>query len=300
MRGPGFDDLAAFLVVAEERSFTRAAARLGVSPSALSHAMRSLEGRVGVRLLARTTRSVATTEAGEMLLRRLGPAFGDVGAALDDLRELQKKPSGTVRITTMRHAAKTVLEPALREFAQAYPDVVVELTVDDRLTDIVAARYDAGVRFGEKVERDMVGLKIGRDLRFAVVASPAYIAAHGKPRAPQELVRHRCINHRFSTSGRIYAWSFSEDGRDFDVAVKGPLIVNDGELMVQAALDGIGIGLTFEDEVSEHIATGRLVRLLTKWNEPFPGYYLYYAGRHQTPALKAFIETLRARARRRD
>jgi DNA-binding transcriptional LysR family regulator len=300
MKSAHLDDLAALVAVAEERSFTRAAAKLGISQSALSHAMRALEERVGVRLLARTTRSVATTEAGEALIQRLRPALGEVTAALDDLRELRTKPSGTVRITTMKHAAETVLEPAVAEFTKTYPDVTVEIIVDDRLTDIVTARCDAGVRFGEMVERDMIAVKIGGDLRFAVFASPEYLAAHGKPRTPQDLLKHRCINHRFATSGRIYAWEFSEGGRDFDVAVKGPLVVNDADLTIQAALDGVGIGMLFEDQVKEHLAAGTLVRLLAKWCEPFPGYFLYYAGRRQTPALTAFVETLRARTRRRN
>jgi DNA-binding transcriptional LysR family regulator len=299
MKTNDLDDLALFMAVADERSFTRAAARLGLSQSALSHAVKALEERLGLRLLARTTRSVATTEAGERLLRRLRPALGDIDSALQDLRELRARPSGTVRITTMKHAYDKVIRPALVGFLRDHPDVSVEIDVDEGLTDIVASRFDAGIRHGEAVDRDMIAVRICPDLRFAVVASPGYVRAHGKPRTPKELVAHRCINYRFKTSRTLAPWEFERDGRELKVRVDGPLVVNDAELMLSAALDGHGFGFVYEDQVVEHLAKGRLVRVLSKWCPPIPGYYLYYPDRRQTPALAALIEVLRLNASRR-
>lgn len=294
MKRDELNDLAAFVAVADEMSFTRAASKLGISASALSHAMRALETRLGLRLLARTTRSVSTTEAGERLLRTLRPAFEDIGAGLTALGELRDKAAGTVRITTSKHAATSVLWPVLPVFLDAHPDIRVEITVDDDRIDIVASRYDAGIRFGEKVDRDMIAMRVGPDIRAAVVASPAYFAARPAPDTPRDLGRHRCINYRFVTAGGLYAWEFEENGQPFQVRVDGPVILNDGDLLLTAALAGQGIGYLFEDQVAEHVAEGRLIRVLAEWCPPGPGYYLYYPSRRQTPpALAALIEALR-------
>jgi DNA-binding transcriptional LysR family regulator len=296
MKRDDLNDLAAFVMIADERSFTRAAARLGMSPSALSHAMKALEARLGVRLLARTTRSVATTEAGERLLRTLRPAFQDIGAELTALGELRDKPAGTIRITAFKHAAVSVLWPVLPDFLAAYPDVRVEIAVEDGLTDIVAGRFDAGIRFGENVEKDMIAVRISPDIRFSAVGSPAYFANYPPPLVPADLARHHCINYRMATSGGIYAWEFEEAGRPFQMKVDGPLVFNDGDLMRMAALAGQGIALCYEDEIAEAVADGRLVRVLEAWCPTVPGCYLYYSSRRQTPpALVALIEALRAR-----
>ena len=296
MRGGDLDDLAAFAAVAETASFTRAAAGLGLSPSALSHRIKALEARLGVRLLARTTRSVAATEAGERLLRTLRPAFADIGAELAALHGLRDRVAGTVRITTFKHAATSVVWPRLPAFLAAHPDVRVELTVDEGLTDIVAARYDAGIRFGENVARDMIAVRVGPDLRSAVVASPDYLARHGVPREPQDLAAHRCIAYRFATSGRLYAWEFEKDGRSLQVKVDGPLILNDSELMRAAVLAGQGLVYVFRDHAAEDVAAGRLVEVLADWSTQAPGYSLYRPSRRQTPpALAALIEALRYR-----
>jgi DNA-binding transcriptional LysR family regulator len=287
------DDLAAFMTVADTRSFTQAAAQLGISASALSHAMTRLEAGIGLRLLARTTRSVATTEAGERLLRTLRPALDDIGTELAALEGLREKPSGTLRITTFKHAATTVLLPALPGFLAAYPDVEVEITVDDALTDIVASRYDAGIRWGEKVAKDMIAVPVSPPIRSAVVASPDYFAAHPAPTTPQDLAAHRCINYRTATTGDTYAWQFEEDGRPFRLRVTGPLVLNDGDLILAAALAGQGIANLYEDLVAEHVAAGRLVRVLAEWCPPRPGFYLYYPSRRRTPALAALVAALR-------
>ena len=297
MKRDELNDLAAFVAVADAMSFTRAASGLGMSPSALSHAMRALETRLGVRLLARTTRSVSTTEAGERLLRTLRPAFEDIGAGLAALGDARDRPAGTVRITTFRRAATTVLWPVLPGLLDAHPDIRVEVTIDDDLVDIVAGRYDAGIRFGEKVDRDMIAVRIGPDLRAAVVASPAYLAGRAAPRTPRDLAGHRCINYRFVAAGGLYAWEFEENGRPFQVRVDGPLVFNDGDLILAAALAGQGIAYSFEDQVADHVAAGRLVRLLAEWCPPGPGYYLYYPSRRQTPpALAVLVDALRAAA----
>lgn len=297
MKRDELSDLSAFVVVADEMSFTRAAARLGLSPSALSHAMKALEARLGLRLLARTTRSVRATEAGEQLLRTLRPALQDISAELSALGELRDKPSGTLRITAFQYAATAIVWPVLPAFLDAHPDVRIELTIDDGLTDIVASRYDAGIRFGEKVDKDMIAVRIGPDLRFAVVATPAYFAAHGTPASPQELARHRCINYRFASGGGLYAWEFADPGdggRPFQVKVDGPLVLNDGEMILKAALAGQGVAITYEEQVAGHLAQGRLVRVLTDWCPSFPGCYLYHPSRRQTPpALTALIGALR-------
>ncbi len=296
MKRNELDDLVAFLAVADCLNFTRAASRLGMSPSALSHAMRALESRLGVRLLARTTRSVAPTEAGERLLRTLRPALGEIGAELAALGQARGKPAGDLRITAPKHAATAVLWPVLPGFLAAYPDIRVELTVDEGLTDIVASRYDAGLRFGEKVAKDMVAVRVGPRVRSAVVATPGYFAGNGVPLTPHELAGHRCINYRLATAGGLYPWEFEEAGRPFEVRVDGPLVFNDSDLILDAALAGQGVALLFEDQVAGHVAAGRLARVLDAWCWTAPGYYLYHARRRQAPpSLAALIAALRSR-----
>lgn len=289
-------DLAAFAVVAEERSFTRAASKLGISQSALSHAMKALEERLGLRLLSRTTRSVSPTEAGQRLLDTLRPALDEISGSLAALGELREKPAGLVRINASRHAAHSVLWPALSRILPAFPDISVEITVDDGLSDIVAGRFDAGVRLGERVQKDMIAVRIGPDLRMAVVGSPAYFQKHPLPRAPQDLTMHDCINRRMPSSGSLYAWDLEKKGKPLKVRVSGSLTFNDNALTLRAALDGRGLGYVMEDEVTKHIAEGRLIRVLADWCPPFPGHYLYYPSRRQTPsALAALVDALRYR-----
>jgi DNA-binding transcriptional LysR family regulator len=299
MKRHDFDDLAAFAIVAEERSFTRAAARLGLSSSALSHMMRLLEERLGVRLLARTTRSVATTEAGERLLQSVRPAFEDITRGLQSLAEMRGKPSGTVRITAGKHAAISLLAPMLPTFHSDYPDIRVELIVDDRLENIVASRFDAGIRFGDTIDKDMISVRIGPDICAAVVGAPSYFARRSPPETLKDLAGHDCINYHLSTAGVSYAWEFEEDGRDVEVRVGGRFVVNDLEMMLSAALSGSGLAYLFEDIVEEHLRSGRLVRVLEAHCKPFPGYSIYYPSRRQMPpALSVFIEALRTAARR--
>lgn len=289
-------DLVAFIAVARERSFTRAAAQLDVSPSALSHTIRRLEERLGVRLLTRTTRNVAPTEAGERLLRSVGPHFDEIEAGIAALSELRDKPAGTIRITTGMHAAKTILWPALARILGDYPDIKAEISVDAGFVDIVAERFDAGIRLGETVAQDMIAVRIGPDLRMAAVAAPSYFAEHTPPRTPHELGRHNCINLRFPTHGGLYAWEFERSGRPLNVRVEGQLIVNDAEIACNAALDGSGIAFLPDDHVQSEIGDGRLVRVLEDWTPPFPGYHLYYPSRrHQSPAFALLVEALRYR-----
>jgi DNA-binding transcriptional LysR family regulator len=291
-----FNDLLAFRAVATERSFTRAAAQMGVSTSALSHAVRGLEERLGIRLLNRTTRMVVPTEAGERLLETVGSLFDGVEAELSRLSDLRDRPSGMIRITTSAHAAKTILEPALIPLLATYPDIKVELSADAGFVDIVAKRFDAGVRLGETVAQDMVAVRIGPDMRMAAAASPAYLARHGAPLVPHDLGQHNCINLRFPTYGGLYAWEFEKDGRALNVRVDGQLIVNDTMVALQAAMDGLGIAYITEDQVLPLIAQGRLVRVLEDWCPPFPGYHLYYPSRRQhTSAFAVLIEALRYR-----
>jgi DNA-binding transcriptional LysR family regulator len=286
----------AFLAVARERSFTRAAAKLGVSQSALSHTIRGLEARLGVRLLARTTRSVAPTEAGERLLRALGPRFDEIEAELAELSELRDKPAGTIRITSGEHAAEAILWPALAKLLPRYPDIKVELNIDYGLTDIVAERYDAGVRLGEQVAKDMIAVRIGPDFRMAVVGAPSYFARRPKPKDPRDLTAHDCINIRLPTYGSIYAWEFEKRGRALKVRVEGQLVFNNIALRVNAALAGLGLAYLSEDQVQEHVAEGRLVRVLGDWCPPFSGYHLYYPSRRQAaPAFALLVEALRYR-----
>lgn len=290
--------LAAFAVVAEEQSFTRAASKLGVSQSALSHSLRALEERVGVRLLARTTRNVSPTEAGERLLATLRPALDEILAGLAALGELREKPAGIVRINAGRHAAYSLLLPAVCRFTAAYPDIRVEVIVDDGLANIVASRCDAGVRLGEQVQKDMIAVRVGPDLRMAVVGSPAYFKNCAPPRVPSDLTQHNCINRRLPTSGAIYAWDFKKRSKRLKVRVGGSLVFNDNGLTLAAVLAGRGLGYVMEDEVAQHIAEGRLIRVLDDWCAPFQGYFLYYPSRRQTPPpLAAFVDALRYKAK---
>ncbi len=294
------NDLLAFLAVARDRSFTRAAAKLGVSQSALSHTIRGLEARLGLRLLARTTRSVAPTEAGERLLRAVGPRFDEIEAELAELSELRDKPAGTFRITSGEHAAEAILWPALAKLLPSYPDIKVELNVDYGLTDIVAERYDAGVRLGEQVAKDMIAVRIGPDFRMAVVGAPSYFVRRPKPKHPQDLTAHDCINIRLPTYGGIYAWEFEKRGRALKVRVEGQLVFNNVALRVNAALAGLGLPYLYEDQVREQVAEGRLVRVLADWCPPFSGYHLYYPSRRQAaPAFALLVEALRYRGSRR-
>jgi DNA-binding transcriptional LysR family regulator len=285
--------LSAFLMVAEERSFTRAAKRLGVSTSALSHAMRGLEERFGVRLLARTTRSVAPTDAGEQLLARLRPALGDIRGALDLISGLRDRPAGLVRLVVSPLAATTVLAPKLGQFARDYPDIVLDVTTDESRVDLVAARFDAGIHLGEFIERDMLAVRVSPDLRPAIVGSPGYFESHPKPASPRDLPGHRCINFRHGSAG-VYRWEFDKGKQSLAVSVNGPLILDDVEVMIRAAVDGVGLAFVSEEHVAHHLASGALVRVLEDWCPPFPGFFLYYPSRRQLPAaLSALIETLR-------
>ncbi|SET86964.1 LysR family transcriptional regulator [Stigmatella erecta] len=295
MRRNDLLDLSAFAAVAAEGSFTRAAIKLGMSQSALSHAMKALEQRLGVRLLSRTTRSVAATAAGEELLKTLRPALEGIDAGLAQLGTKRAVPAGKVRLTMTKQAARSVIQPMLPGFLAAYPDIQVEVFVDDRFTDIVTGRFDAGIRFGQKVAKDMVSVRVGPDLRAAVVASPAYLAQRPAPRTPRDLIHHRCINYRMARTGGLYAWEFRDKGRRFEVRVEGSLVFNDGDLIEAAAESGQGIAYIWEDQAAPYLARGRLVRLLEAWCPPIPGYCLYYPSRRQMPpALAAFLQALRS------
>ncbi len=290
-------DLRAFLAVARERSFTRAAAQLGVSQSALSQTMRGLEARLGLRLLTRTTRSVAPTEAGERLVRAVEPAFDQIEAGLAAVGDLRDKPAGNIRITATENAAASVLWPALARLLPDYPDIKVEIVTDYGLTDIVAERFDAGVRRGRTVAEGMVTVRISPDLRIAVVGAPSYFARRPRPEVPQDLTAHACINLRLPTHGGLYAWEFEQDGRELRVRVDGQFVFGSAALMLRAALDGFGLACLTEDQVQTHLADGRLVRVLEDWCEPFSGYHLYYPSRRQpTPAFALLVEALRCRS----
>lgn len=287
-------DLLAFMAVAAERSFTRAAAKLGTSQSALSHTVRRLETRLGLRLLARTTRSVALTEAGERLLRTIGPAFAEIDGGLAALGDLRDKPAGTIRMTASEHAAHTVLWPVLSPLLRRYPDLNVELAIESGLTDIVTERFDAGVRLGESIAKDMVAVRIGPDLRMAVVGAPAYFADHAKPKLPQDLADHRCINLRLPTAGGLYAWELEKGARDLHVRVDGQLVFNNARMVARAALDGLGLACVLEDLVRAQLDDGSLVRVLADWCPPFAGYHLYYPSRRQpSAAFSLLVEALR-------
>ncbi len=290
------DDLVAFLAVARAGSFTQAAPELGVSQSALSHTLRALEARLGVRLLTRTTRSVAPTEASERLLRTLGPRLDEIEAELAAVRELRDKPAGTIRITTAGHAAETILWPKLSKVLPEYPDIQVEISVNYGMTDIVAQRFDAGVRLGEQVEKDMIAVRIGPDLCMAVVATPGYFAKRPPPRTPQDLARHDCVNMRLPTYRELLLWEFERDGQAVNVRFAGQWVFSSSPPVLQTALAGFGLAYLPEDMVLEPIAAGCLVRVLEDWCAPFTGYHLYYASRHQSSrALAVVIEALRHR-----
>jgi DNA-binding transcriptional LysR family regulator len=289
-----FNDLLAFITVAREGSFTRAAAHLGVSQSALSHAIRALEARLGLRLLTRTTRSVSPTEAGQRLLTTVAPRFDEIETELAALSELRDKPAGTIRISTAEHAANAILWPRLAKFLSQYPDIHVEITIDYGLTDIVAERYELGVRLGDQVAKDMIAVRISPDLRMAVVGSPAYFSTRPPPQTPQDLTAHDCINLRLPTYGSLLAWEFGRDGNDLKVHVQGQLTFNSSSPMLKAALAGFGLAYLPEDMVRTQLVEGTLVRVLDDWCAPFPGYHLYYPSRRQSsPAFALLIEALR-------
>lgn len=288
--------LAGFLTVAEERSFTGAAKRIGVSPSAMSHAIRNLEERLGIRLLSRTTRSVTPTEAGEQLLARLRPALTEVSQALDELSGLRDKPAGRIRLLLPRFAMESVLGPKLGQFAREYPEVLLDVTTDDSRMDIVAGGFDAGIHLGEYIEKDMIAVRVGPDHQPVIVGSPAYIASHPKPKSPRDLLQHRCINFRHGSAG-VYRWEFQKGKKSLSVAVNGPLIVDDVALVLRAALDGVGLAFLSQHQVQSQLDAGLLVRVLEPWCQPYPGFFLYYPSRRQQPpALSALIDVLRASA----
>lgn len=294
MASPNLADLQTFTVVARLRSFRAAAVELGVSPSAISHSMRALEERLGVRLLNRSTRSVAPTVAGEHLLARLAPALLEIQGALDEVNVFRDSPLGTLRINAPRAAAELVLAPLITRFLTAHPGMKVDLVTDDTLVDIVASGYDAGVRFGESLQQDMVAIPLGGPQRFIVVASPAYLAAHGTPQAPRDLPQHRCIGIRFP-SGVLYRWEFARAGEPLEVEVDGALFVSDMSLMLRAAEDGLGLAYVYAQYAQAGLAAGRLSQVLEDWCPEIPGFFLYYPSRKQMPAgLKAFIELLKA------
>lgn len=296
MSGDNLNDLAAFLVVAQERNFTRAAKRLGVSQSALSQTIRVLEARLGLRLLTRTTRRVAPTEAGERLLQSIGPRIEEIRRELDALSDLREKPSGTIRLTASEHAAETILWPAVAKLVDEYPDIKVEIVIDYGLTDIVGERFDAGVRPGETIAKDMIAVPIGPEMRMAVAGAPSYFASRAQPKTPQDLTAHNCINLRLPIHGGLYAWEFEKKGRALNVRVDGQLVFNTSSLMLKAALEGHGLVYLTEGQVAPYLADGRLVRVLADWCEPFPGYHLYYPSRRQpTPAFALLVEALRYR-----
>lgn len=288
------NDLLAFAAVSRERSFTRAAGELGISPSALSHAIRALEERLGVRLLARTTRSVAPTEAGERLLRSLSPALRDIESGLAAMAKWREAPSGTIRLTTTAHASQMVLEARLPGFLLANPGVQVEVIIESGLTDIIAGGFDAGIRLNEAVEKDMIAVRVGSDLRTLVVGAPAYFERHPKPQTPTDLDGHSCIGFRMTTSRGLLPWEFERDGPEIRVRTNGSLVVNEVPLALAAVRAGAGLGYLMEHDVADDIASGRLIQVLDEWCPPFPGYRLYHPSRRQTPpALRALIDTLK-------
>jgi DNA-binding transcriptional LysR family regulator len=290
------NQLLAFVAVGQERSFTKAAAKLGVSQSALSHTLRELEARLGVRLLTRTTRSVSPTEAGERLLHTVAPRFEEIEAELEALSELREKPAGTIRITAIDYVADTILWPKLVKLLREYPDIKVEIIIDYGLTDIVAQRYDAGVRSGEQVAKDMIAVRVGPDMRMAVVGAPSYYEKRLPPKTPQELIGHNCINLRLPTLGGLYAWEFEKGGRELKVRVEGQLVFNTTAQILNAALAGFGLAYVPEDLAQPHVAKGRLKRVLEDWCPPFSGYHLYYPSRRQSStAFALVVDALRHR-----
>lgn len=287
--------LATFLLVAQERSFTRAAKRQGVSPSAISHSMRALEEAVGVRLLARTTRSVSLTEAGEQLFRRLKPALTEVEETLDEISGRRNKPAGRVRLLVPRLAIRSVLAPKLGQLLREYPEIVLDVTTDDSRRDIVAEGFDAGIHFGEYIQKDMIAVRVSPDQRPTIVGSAAYFEAHPRPKAPRDLLRHRCINFRHGSAG-LYRWEFEKGKKSLSVSVSGSLIVDDLELVIRGAVDGVGLAFVAEQEIVAELADGRLIRVLQEWCPPFPGFFIYYPSRRQqTAGLSALVSILRFR-----
>lgn len=296
MARDGYTELLAFIHVAREGSFTRAAAHLGISPSAISHAIRTLETRLDVRLLTRSTRSVSTTEAGERLFERVAPHFVEIDSELKAVRELRNKPAGTVRITTAEHAANTVLWPKLSKILPDYPDITVEVNVDYTRSDIIAERYDAGVRLGDEVAKDMIAVRIGPDMRIAVVGSPSYFADRNKPKTPHDLAEHNCINLRLPTHGGLLPWDFKKGKQELKVRVTGQWIYNSSSPMLRAALAGQGLAFLPDDMVTTQLAEVQLVRVLDDWCQPYPGYHLYYPSRLKSSgALAVVVEALRHR-----
>lgn len=293
MRRGDLDDLAVFVAVARERSFTRAAAKLGRSPSALSHALRGLEDRLGVRLLARTTRSVAPTAAGEQLLETLTPAFAEVERGLERLGDFQGMPSGTLRIATFDYAARTILAPRLPAFLKAHPDLSVEVVVDDRPVDLIQHGFDAGIRMAEAIERDMIAIPVGPALRTLVVGTPHYFERHGQPQTPSEIARHTGVNYRLIGGGGLLPWEFERGGQQIKVRPGGQLIVNSWPLAAAAIRSGVALGYALESEVADDIADGRLIQVLEDWSPPFDGCQLFYPDRRVSPALRALIEALK-------
>lgn len=298
MRGSEFAELTAFVAIAERGNFSKAAATLGLSTSTLSQTIRSLEERLGVRLLNRTTRSVALTEAGERLLRQVHPALDEIVNAVESVNAFRDTPTGVLRLTVGSLAVGMVINPILAEFRAAYPDVTLDIVVDDALTDIVGGHFDAGIRTGTRIERDMIAVRVSPDSRLIAVAAPAYLAAHGRPEAPHDLRLHNCIRFR-QTTGAFLPWEFERGGEKVEVAVEGSLLTNSLDVVVRAALDGAGIGYMHEGYMLSHIAEGRLVPLLEDWARPYAGYHLFYPSRRQMPAkLKAFVEFLRGATRK--
>src|SRR3954451_16160477 len=297
MQRGNLDDLLAFLAVGRERSFTKAAAKLGMSQSSLSHTIRELEARLGGRLLTRTTRSVSPTAAGGRLLQNLGPRFEEIDAELAALSELRDKPAGTIRITTMEYATEAILLPKLAKLMREYPDIKVEIIIDYGLTDIVAERYDAGVRSGEQVAKDMIAVRVGPDMRMAVVGAPSYFRKRSEPKTPQELVQHNCINLRLPSHGGVYVWEFEKRGRELRVRVEGQFTCSGTIQMLNAALAGSGLAYVPESMAQPHIGKGRLKRVLADWCPPFSGYHLFYASRRQSSAaFTLLVDALRYRS----
>ncbi|MER8389999.1 LysR family transcriptional regulator [Mesorhizobium sp. M0166] len=290
------NEMIGFLAVARERSFTKAAAQMGVTPSALSHSIRGLEERLDIRLLSRTTRDVSPTEAGERLMRSIGPHFEQIEAEIEALSELRDKPAGNIRIACSDYVIDTIFRPMLNQFLRTYPDISVELAIDNGLTNIVEQRFDAGVRLGEALSKNMIAVRIGPDWRFTVVATPAYFERRSKPEVPQDLTNHRCINMRLTTAGGIYAWEFKKDGRELNVRVEGQLVFNSVVPVLRAALDGHGLAYVPEDLTKPYLDSGELVEVLADWSPNWQGYHLYYPSRRQaSPAFTAFVDALRYR-----
>lgn len=296
MKRDELGDLVAFLTVGEERSFTRGAARLGTSQSSLSHTVRRLEERMGVRLLTRTTRNVVPTDAGEQLMETLRPAFNDIRSRLDALSAMRQQPGGTIRLTSSRHAAETILMPAVKRLMAEYREISVEISIDQRFVDLVTERYDAGVRLGESIEKDMIAVRIGPDLRMVVAGAPDYFERYPRPQTPHDLTGHNCINLRLPTLGGLYAWEFERDGRPLNVRVEGQFVCNDVPMIIDAALSGLGLACLPDDHLGPLVKAGRLVPVLEDWCPPFPGFHLYYPSRRlPSPAFALLVEALRFR-----